>query len=150
MDPQSRRERLEAFALRCRDGGLPLTPQRRAVLEALLELDNHPSADDVLAAVRARLPEVSRPTVYRTLDTLVRLGEITKVCHTGRTVRYDPHTEIHHHFVCIRCDAISDLHDHRLDGLPVPEVSEPGFEVLDLRVQVRGICSQCREMEESA
>jgi Fe2+ or Zn2+ uptake regulation protein len=96
------------------------------------------------------LDGVSRTTVYRTLETLVRLDVITKACHPGSSVRYDAQTGIHHHLVCLRCNSVQDFHDARLDGLAVPDTTHFGFEVKDFRVQLRGLCRRCREEEVSA
>jgi Fur family peroxide stress response transcriptional regulator len=149
MDRQTRLQRIEDSRRLCRERGLPLTPQRAAVLEAVLDLDNHPTADQVHEAVARRDPGVSRATVYRALESLARIGVITKACHPGKAVRYDSRTEIHHHLVCLRCDGMTDIADERLDAIPVPDTSGFGFEVSDFRVQLRGICRRCRELEET-
>jgi Fe2+ or Zn2+ uptake regulation protein len=148
MRQPDRQERLALLERRCHEQGIPCTVQRRSILEALLELDTHPTADDVHAAVGARLPGVSRTTVYRTLETLAKLRVITRACHPGPAVRYDPHTEIHHHLVCMHCDAVTDIRDAALDAIRIPDTSAQGFEVTDFRVQLRGICRHCRQLEE--
>jgi Fur family peroxide stress response transcriptional regulator len=149
MDRQTKKQRLEDFRRLCRERGLPLTEQRQTVLEEVLELDNHPTADRVHEAVARRDPGVSRATVYRALESLARIGVITKACHPGKAIRYDSRTETHHHLVCLRCDEVIDITDERLDALPVPDTSPYGFEVSDFRVQLRGICRRCRELEET-
>jgi Fur family peroxide stress response transcriptional regulator len=149
MDRQTKQQRIETYRRRCREGGLPLTEQRMAVLEAMLDLDDHPTADRVHDVVARRDSRVSRATVYRALESLARIGVITKACHPGKAVRYDSRTETHHHLVCLRCDAIIDVTDDRLDVLPVPDTSSYGFVVSDLRVQLRGTCRRCRELEET-
>ena len=147
MDARARRHRLETFEHQCRAQGVPLTAQRRAILQTLLVLDGHPTADDVHAIVARATDDISRTTVYRALETFVRMGVITKVCHPGSAVRYDVHTEMHHHLVCLRCDALMDISDSRLDAIRIPDTSDFGFEVTDFRVQLRGICRSCRRLE---
>jgi Fur family peroxide stress response transcriptional regulator len=149
MNRQTKERRIETFRRRCRERGLPLTEQRMVVLEAVLDLDDHPTADRVHEVVARRDSRVSRATVYRALESLARIGVITKACHPGKAVRYDSRTEAHHHLVCLRCDAVIDITDDRLDALPVPDTSSYGFEVSDFRVQLRGICRRCRELEET-
>ena len=148
LDPHERAERLRHFTQRCREEGLSLTAQRRVVLECVYDLDNHPTADAVFAAAAARMPEISRTTVYRILERMARIGVITKTCHPGRVVRFDPRPEIHHHLICMRCDRVVDFFDERLDALVLPDTSDSGFSIEDFRVQLRGICDQCRESEE--
>jgi Fe2+ or Zn2+ uptake regulation protein len=148
MDTSAKARRLEDLRRLSREAGVPLTVQRRAILEAILDLESHPTADEVHQVVARRQPGVSRATVYRTLESLVRLGLITKASHTGSVVRYDGRNEKHHHLVCLRCDTIIDVTDARLDAVPVPDTKAQGFFVLDVRVQLRGLCRGCRKLEE--
>jgi Fur family peroxide stress response transcriptional regulator len=148
MDDRTKNERLRLFEQRCREDGMPITVQRRLILEAVLSLDHHPTADQVHEAVGGRLPQISRTTVYRTLETLVRMGVITKACHPGSVVRYDSRTENHHHLICLCCDLVTDAPSIQLGEVPLPDVSDLGFEISDVRVQLRGICCQCRKKEE--
>ena len=71
--------RLAEFSARCRKGGLAVTPQRLAIIEALLGSAEHPRADEIFAAVRRRHPTISLATVHRTLETLCDIGEARKV-----------------------------------------------------------------------
>jgi Fur family peroxide stress response transcriptional regulator len=148
MDDHAKNERIEALRQRCREQGLVLTPQRRAILRAVLDSDDHPTAHRVHAALGRRRVRVSRATVFRTLESFVRLGIITKACHPGSSVRYDRRTDRHHHLVCLRCHRVTDIHDARLDALPVPDTRRFGFTVSDFKVQLRGLCRECREQED--
>ncbi|MFH1573883.1 MAG: transcriptional repressor [Acidobacteriota bacterium] len=145
MDARTRQIRLEEFARQCRERGVPCTVQRRVILEAVLGRDDHPTADQVFQGVSERNRGISRATVHRTLDTLVRMSVITKACHPGKATRYDGRIEIHHHLVCMRCDKIIDIQDEHLDSLRIPDTSAFGFEAVDFRVQLRGLCKECRQ-----
>jgi len=143
MDDHAKDERIESFRRLCRERKLVLTPQRRAILRAVLDLDDHPTADRVHAILGRRRVRVSRATVFRTLESFARLGVITKACHPGISVRYDSRTDRHHHLVCLSCDRVIDVSDARLDSLPVPDTRRFGFVVSDFKVQLRGICKEC-------
>lgn len=148
-DPPRDDHRVEALRPLFRTRGVALTPQRRAILRAVLDSDEHPTADRVHSALRRRRLRVSRATVFRTLEAFARLGVITKACHPGMAVRYDGRTRTHHHLVCTRCDRIADFTDSSLDALPAPDTRPQGFLVTEkLSVLVRGVCRQCREQEE--
>jgi Fe2+ or Zn2+ uptake regulation protein len=147
MEDRATDERLEALFRLCRTRGLALTTQRRAILRAVLDLD-HPHADRLHEALRSRGLSVSRATVFRTLESLVRLGVIRKTSHAGGSIRFDGRSEHHHHLICIRCQRIVDFCDEGLDTLSFPDTRRFGFQVLDLQVELRGICSQCREQED--
>lgn len=141
-DPLGRR--IAAFEEVCRRHGVPLTVQRRAVLEAVLERDDHPSAEQVFAVVRTRIPGISRTTVYRVLDALVGLGVIGRAHHQGSIARFDAKTHRHHHLVCEGCRRVVDYEAPGLDGLPLPEPAAIGFEVRDYSIQFTGLCAACR------
>lgn len=128
----------------CRDAGMPVTVQRRTIFEVLADRTDHPTADQVWDSVRERLPGVSRTTVYRVLDTFVRLGLIVRTPHLGSAVRFDPRTERHHHAVCAVCDRVMDVTSTRLDALPLPDPEAIGFDIDDFSVHMRGVCAACR------
>jgi Fur family peroxide stress response transcriptional regulator len=146
LDTATKEDRVRDFKRICRERGERFTVQRKIILETVLDLDNHPSADQIYEAVESRLPGIARTTVYRTLEHLARMGIITKACHPGRVTRFDPRTEIHHHLVCLHCNEFFDFEDDGLNRLTIPDTSAFDFEVSDYRVQIRGICQHCREI----
>jgi Fur family transcriptional regulator, peroxide stress response regulator len=135
-------EKLEAI---CRTRGLPLTNQRRTVMEVLLERTDHPTADQVYTAVHARIPRISQRTVYRVLDTLVEIGLVRRVHHPGTSVRYDAKIDRHHHLVCLQCNRIVDFDCPALDVVSLPKGKPQGFEIADFSVQFMGTCPDCRK-----
>ena len=70
----SKQQKISDLEARCRERGLPMTVQRRAIFEALLDRHDHPTIDQVYEDIKARMAGVSRTTVYRTLETFVDLG----------------------------------------------------------------------------
>ncbi len=137
-----KRPTLEELEQLCRQHGLPVTVQRRVILESLSARADHPTADHIFDDVRRRYPEISRTTVYRVLETLVRVGIARKVCHPGAAARYEMDTRRHHHLVCLNCEAMVDLEDPSLDDLALPG-KDLGFYIEDYSIQFRGLCSKC-------
>jgi Fur family peroxide stress response transcriptional regulator len=138
-------ERLRKLEEVCRERGLPLTTQRRTVLEVLLGREDHPTADQIFEAVQEKSPQISRRTVYRVLETLAEWGLIRRVHHPGATARFDAKTHRHHHLVCIRCSRIVDLENPDLDGISLPKGRQHGFDICDFSVQLMGMCPECRK-----
>lgn len=143
-------DQLRAFEEMCRQSAFPLTVQRRVILECVLQRQDHPTADQVHEDVRARVPEISRTTVYRTLEALVQMGAIRRAHHLGAASRFDPNTGHHHHLVCVRCNAVVDFEDPRLDQLPVPEQARTSFQIIDYSVHYAGLCVTCQQVENRA
>ena len=53
-----------------REDGFRITPQRTAIVEYVLNTEDHPSAEKVYRNVKKKYPMVSLSTVYKTLDLL--------------------------------------------------------------------------------
>ena len=120
-----------------------ITPQRRAVIDALRGENVHLSADELLERVRRERPETSRATVYNTLNELVELGEVGELHVAGRSRKYDPNiAHRHHHVLCDVCGAVQDIHLDRADEPTVPAAIE-GFELRQVDVLFSGVCAGC-------
>lgn len=126
--------------------GWRITPQRRAVIETLAGQHVHLSADQVHAAARRIVPEVSLATVYNTLNELVGMGEISEIHLTDGNARYDPKTgPDHHHLLCEGCGLIFDVEPRGVENLSLPPAQRYGMTVDSVEVVFRGRCSACAE-----
>lgn len=121
--------------------GLKVTPQRIAILEAFYQLNNHPTADNIIEYIRKNHPNISTATVYKVLDAFVTCGLVSRVKTERDVMRYDAITESHHHIYCSDSDCIEDYNDHELNQL-LREYFErkqiPGFTIEDLKLQIIG------------
>lgn len=137
--------KLRMLESKCREKGIPLTVQRRAVLDALLERDDHPTIDQIFADVKNRMPGVSRTTVYRVLEALVDLGIARRTRDFEAAARFDGNTDHHHHLVCVRCNKIADFDGPSFDPRLLPDVRKTGFHLLDYSVYFEGVCGGCKK-----
>ena len=97
--------------------GLKVTPQRMAVLEALITLGNHPTADNIIEYIKKNHPHIAVGTVYKTLETYYEKGMLKKVKTEKDYMRYDPILEKHHHLYCEESNRIEDYYDEELNEL---------------------------------
>ena len=141
--PALPQEKMDHFERLCRSKGIPLTVQRRVILQSLVGREDHPTADQVYETVEPLLPGLSRTTVYRVLETLVELGIIHKAHHPGSAARYDPNTDRHHHLICLSCQKVLDVEEDAVHKIDFPRSSARGFEVTDYSVHFTGICGDC-------
>jgi len=137
-------ERRSWFETQCRERGLALTIQRRAVFEELDGRRDHPTADQIFEALKGRLAGLSRTTIYRVLDTLVAAGLARRVHHPDAVARFDPMTERHHHMVCDGCGRMHDVEDASLPPLSLPAADAAGFHVHDYSISFTGLCPDCQ------
>jgi len=69
----------EKHGIDLKNGNLKVTPQRVAVLEALSNLNDHPTADKIKEYVVKNHPNIAVGTIYKTLETFVEKGFVKKV-----------------------------------------------------------------------
>jgi Fe2+ or Zn2+ uptake regulation protein len=134
----------DALCAALRERGQRVTPQRLTIARVVRELDTHVTAEQVLTAVSDRLPGVSLPTVYATLELLEELGSVRRVSAGGGAILYDPRTHPHHHVVCTRCGAVADIDAPLDDQAVIAAARNAGFEPERADTVVHGVCVTCR------
>ncbi len=122
---------------------LRMTRQRRVILEELCKVDTHPSADEVYAMVRKRLPRISLGTVYRNLEILAESGDIQKLEPGGTLKRFDGKTEHHYHLRCIRCDRVVDAPADFDVTIKHDLKNATDFKIIGHKLEFIGICPEC-------
>jgi len=131
----------EEFSIKLIEKGLKVTPQRIAILEAIVKLNNHPTAENIIEYIRKNHPNIATATVYKVLDALVS-GELIKKVKTERDImRYDAIMESHHHLYCSESDRIEDYHDDELNELLEKYFEKkgiPDFKIEDIKLQIIG------------
>jgi Fur family transcriptional regulator, peroxide stress response regulator len=140
-------QRLGEFVARCRQRGIAVTPQRLAVIRALLASENHPSADEICAAVRRKHPHVSSATVHRILEQFCEVGEARKVTLLHDVARYDGNVERHHHVLCVRCRRVHDIEIPEVDKLLEGTPSLGQFALLRCSLEIEALCRRCQVAE---
>jgi Fur family transcriptional regulator, peroxide stress response regulator len=121
--------------------GLKVTPQRIAILEAILKLKNHPTAENIVEYIRKNHPNISVATVYNVLDALVSSELIRKVKTEKDIMRYDAVLESHHHIYCSDSERIEDYYDNELNELLEKYFEKkkiPDFKIEDIKLQIIG------------
>ena len=123
--------------------GVRRTPQRFFVLEHLLTMPDHATAEELWMALNKRHAQASRATVYNTLHALVEAGLVREFALDGKAVRYDANLERHHHFVCDKCGSVEDI--DWFDIPPLKRSQTKGRSIRCCEVIMRGVCSRCRQ-----
>jgi Fur family transcriptional regulator, peroxide stress response regulator len=125
--------------------GWRFTRQRAAVYSYLRAVDCHPTAEQVFAAVRQRIPNISLATVYKALEALVEVRLASRLAGGAGPVRYEGRSEGHYHLRCERTGQVRDLplpYDPQLVEKLAPGLADSlrrqGFEVTGHRLEVVG------------
>ena len=135
---------LESLCEQLKANGYRITPQRRAILQILLENHDHPTADQVLERAQRIMPDLSQATVYNILRDLVEMNILRKFTFGLGKRYYDMDTSDHAHLVCLKCGRVEDV-PYDYEALAIAPEHLHGFQVVDHRVILRGYCPDCQE-----
>lgn len=119
-----------------------LTPQRKALLDAIAEWKGSFTVSDLFERARKRSPHLGVATTYRTVDLLRQSGSVRALAgdQVAAYVRCGP--EHHHHLVCLTCGAVEDT-----DECPLPTAAELerryGFAPQSHELEIYGTCRRC-------
>jgi Fur family transcriptional regulator, ferric uptake regulator len=122
--------------------GVRLTPQRKALLDAIADWEGSFTVTDLFERARKRSPHLGLATTYRTVDLLRQSGSVRALAgdQVAAYVRCGP--EHHHHLVCLECGAVEDT-----DECPLPSPTELrrryGFAPTSHELEIYGTCRRC-------
>ena len=128
--------------------GLPVTHQREAVARVVFASDEHLSVDDIEQDLRARGERIGKATIYRTLDLLVRSRLVEEHDFGEGFKRYEHRLSvrpIHEHLICLSCGSVAEFESNELYGVEKRVRHEHGFAPVRHRLEIYGLCQECRE-----
>lgn len=129
-----------------RHAGHRITPQRRAVCQYLATINSHPTPSEVYAGVTALSPEISRATVYNTLNALERAGALVQIDLGDEHTHYETNMKPHANLVCRRCRTVIDYEPPPLSTELVAALEQRArFTLNTVHVQVFGLCRACQQ-----
>ena len=118
-----------------------MTKQRAIILEVLRSDKCHHTAEELFQLAKAKMPSISRATVYNNLHSLEEEKIIRKISGDGGPDRYDNSFIPHGHLVCTVCGRVSDVD---LPGIEAILLGSVGSDVDSFEVKVRGRCARCK------
>lgn len=124
---------------------LKYSRQRAAIKEYLSTTFEHPTADAVYLHIREEFPNISLGTVYRNLNLLADMGEVTKISTPDGGDRFDGRTNPHYHVVCESCGRVFDLEMDERYMHEINELANRHFEghIASHTALFYGICKDC-------
>ena len=146
---RSKDEKLESARRVLNVPGMRITNQRALILDIIRQGEEHLDAAEVYRQARKKQPRLSLSTVYRTLQTLKKLGLIEELHFDESHHHYEikPPTE-HHHLACLGCGKVVEFKYPlaRLVKRNVIEVKD--FDIVGTELHMSGYCSECQHEKE--
>ena len=122
-----------------------LTPQRDAVLRAVRERDDHPTASDIFGRAKKYLPSISYATVYNSLRYLRDAGLVREISFGDGASRYDGITDRHDHAMCTECGKLVDFDLAEPAQLMHEAARKSRFQPESIHLTLVGRCPDCLE-----
>jgi Fur family ferric uptake transcriptional regulator len=135
--------------------GIRLTRQRQALLQVIESAPRHLDADEILTRAQKLDANITRVTVYRTLEMLKRQGlidELDLLHLRGHRHFYETHGPRDHiHVACLRCGKVREVESPLYEELKQQIARDCGIQITVSRTEVGGYCSDCQpKMRRSA
>tara|TARA_B100001175_G_C19354046_1_gene563795 strand:- start:91 stop:513 length:423 start_codon:yes stop_codon:yes gene_type:complete len=112
--------------------GLRYTEQRKAIWDEIRQSKEHRDAEDIYLKLKSNGVKVSRATVYRTIDVLVKNRLVRKMdVGEGRSL-FEPRLDDKHHdhMICIDTGDIIEFYNEKLENLQDEIAEKHGYEVV--------------------
>lgn len=126
--------------------------ERLRVVETFLQTEQHVTASELAALVSENGGTTDAAFVRETLNLMCHFGFARKHRFDNGVIRFEHrHLGQHHdHMVCTKCRRIIEFTDDRLERLQGQIAAAHGFHMLQHKMEIYGICSECmqsRQME---
>lgn len=147
MTARQLKEQKELFYTYLRQNGMKKTHQKDLILETFLSTEGHLSVEDLYALVKRKDRKIGVVTVFRTLKTLTACGMAREITLGDGLTRFEhsyrhPH---HHHIICTECHKAIEFASPELERVQEEIVRKYHFQPRHHRLQVYGVCEDCRE-----
>tara|TARA_Y100000996_G_scaffold415558_1_gene411127 strand:+ start:3516 stop:3947 length:432 start_codon:yes stop_codon:yes gene_type:complete len=112
--------------------GMKLTSSRLSILDNILSNDSHRECDQIYEDLINDDVKVSRATIYRTLDVLVKYDYVRKLDIGDGKVRYEKKlgTKHHDHMICIETGDIIEFHNNEIEDLQDKIAERHGYKIV--------------------
>jgi Fur family transcriptional regulator, ferric uptake regulator len=126
-----------------------LTRQRRVLVQVMETARRHLDAGEILDRAQKIDPNITRVTVYRTIDLLKRHGlidELDLLHLRGDRHFYESHGPRDHiHVACLRCGKVREVESELYETLKRQISKDTGIEITVSRTEIGGVCADCRK-----
>lgn len=118
---------------------------RFTVLEAFLQTERHVTVSELVERMAGEGHRLDPAFVGETLRLMCRFGFARQNRFDNGESRYEHlHLGHHHdHMICTKCRRIIEFRDQELEDRQVHIAEANGFHMLQHRMEIYGICSQC-------
>lgn len=119
--------------------------ERLDVIDVFLGTEEHITLEQMLDLLKERGHDFETVFVAQCMNRMVELGFAQKKQFEGQPIRYEHrHLGRHHdHLICTKCGKIVEFADEEIERRQLEVAARYGFHMLQHRMDVYGLCSEC-------
>jgi len=127
--------------------GLRYTKQRQEIWNELRSSNKHRDAEEIYITLNNQGLKISRATVYRAIDVLVKNNLIDKLDIGDGRARFEYNDKsLHHdHLICTSCGKIIEFCNDEIEELQIKVAKQRKFKLLHHNHQLFGLCEDCNK-----
>ena len=132
-----------------RSNGMLYSEQREQILDIFLKTEKHPTINDLYDLVRKKHPQIGLATIYRTMKVICDAGMARETDFGGGIRRFEhKYKHQHHdHLVCLNCGRIIEVMSPEIEKLQENLTKKHRFKAVRHRMEIFGLCKNCKGKE---
>ena len=126
------------------ESGSPFNAAQAIVAEVFMATEQHQTLDNIYREARQRSCDIDMASVESTVAILCEHKIARSLRFEGQTVYEHFHPESHHdHLFCVKCGAIIEFFDPRIEALQAENARRADFRLLLHNLDIYGVCHDC-------
>ena len=129
-----------------KEKGLRNTRQREEILDAFFSAEKHITVEKLFSEIRTKNPDIGYATVHRNLVLLRECGLAEEIKIGKQKARYEiKFGQKHHdHLICLKCGRFIEVNDSKIERLQDKLAAVNDFIPVRHKLEIYGICKECR------
>lgn len=125
--------------------GIRVTRQRALILEVIQRGQGHLDVDEIYRRARVKEHRLSLSTVYRTIQTLKKIGLVEEV-HIDATRHHYETKQVadHYHLICLGCGRVIEFSYPLARHIKKTIPDAKDFDIVSTELRATGYCRRCR------